>query len=130
LIFLDSSFVIALADGDDQFHEKAVNVLPRLGPQRIISELVLSESVSAVGARLGVKAGRTVFENLLYDSMTKAVFGNRRLYERAMAIYARYSGRLSFADSVSVRIMYDEKVREIASFDSDFDRVENLVRIS
>ncbi len=130
MTFLDSSFVIALADTDDQFHAKAIAALPKLGRRRLISDLVISESVSAVGARLGVKAGREVFENLLYDSTTTTVFGNKRLYERALLIFTKYGGSLSFADSVTVRLMYDEKVKEIASFDSDFDRVDNVVRIS
>ena len=90
---------------------------------------MISESTTAVGARLGVKAGRAVFENLLYDSSTKTVFGGKRLYERAVPIFTKYGGRLSFADAVSVRLIYDEKVREIASFDSDFDRVDGMSRI-
>ena len=71
-----------------------------------------------------------VFESLLYDSKTKTVFGNKRLYERALPICAKYGGRLSFADAVTVRLMYDAKVKQIMSFDSDFDRVENVVRVS
>jgi predicted nucleic acid-binding protein len=58
------------------------------------------------------------------------VFSSKRLYERALPICAKYGERLSFADSVTVRLMYDEKVHEIASFDSDFDRVENVARVS
>ena len=130
MIFLDSSFIIALSDEDDQFHEAAVGILPKLGSHRAISELVIAESVSAVGARLGAKAGRAVFENLLYDSSTKTFFAGKRLYERAMPIFTKYGGRLSFADSVSVRLMYDQKIREIASFDSDFDGVEDVARIA
>ena len=130
MIFLDSSFIIALADLDDQFHEKAVNILPSLGTQRVISGLVISESVTAVGTRLGAKAARDVFENLLYDSATKTIFGSKRLYERAMTIYTKYGGRLSFPDSVTVRLMYDQKIKEIVSFDSDFDRIDHLTRIS
>jgi predicted nucleic acid-binding protein len=130
LIFLDSSFIIALTDLDDQFHEKAVNILPSLGAQRVISGLVISESVTAVGTRLGAKAARDVFENLLYDSATKTIFGSKRLYERAMTIYTKYGGRLSFPDSVTVRLMYDQKIKEIVSFDSDFDRIDRLTRIS
>ena len=130
MIFLDSSFIIALADLDDQFHEKAVNILPSLGTQRVISGLVISESVTAVGTRLGAKAARDVFENLLYDSATKTIFGSKRLYERAMIIYTKYGGRLSFPDSVTVRLMYDQKIKEIVSFDSDFDRIDHLTRIS
>jgi uncharacterized protein len=119
-----------LTDEDDQFHDDAVKVLPRLGPRRAISELVLAESVSAVGSRLGAKAGRVVFDNLLYDSSTRTFFCNKRLYERAMPIFTKYGGRLSFADSVSVRLMYDQKIQEIASFDSDFDGVESVARVS
>ena len=130
MIFLDSSFVIALADEDDQCHDDAVRVFSKLDSHRAISELVIAESVSAVGSRLGVKAGRMVFENLLYDSSTKTYFGNRRMYERAMTIFAKYGGRLSFADSVSVRLMYDQKITEIASFDSDFDSVEDVARMA
>ncbi len=130
MIFLDSSFIIALADEGDQYHDDAVRVFSKLDNHRVISELVIAESVSAVGSRLGVKAGRMVFENLLYDSSTKTHFGNRRLYERAMTIFAKYGGRLSFADSVSVRLMYDQKIREIVSFDSDFDSVEDVARIT
>ncbi len=130
MIFLDSSFVIALADTDDQNHDNAVAVMPKTGVRRVISDLVISESVSAISGRLGVRAGREVFENLLYDSATKTVFGNKRLYERALPICAKYGGRLSFADSITVRVMYDEKVKEIISFDSDFDRVENVARVS
>jgi predicted nucleic acid-binding protein len=130
VIFLDSSFIIALADIDDQFHERAVKVLPALESQRMISDLVISESVTAVGAKLGSKATRDVFENLTYDSATKTVYSGRRLYERAMLVYIKYNGNLSFPDSVTVRLMYDQKIKEIVSFDSDFDRVDRIARVS
>ncbi len=130
MIFIDSSFVIALAVIDDQYHEKAAAVLPTLKGGRLVSDLVISESVTSVGARLGAKAARQGFENVLYGADTKTVFGSKRLYERSVSIFTKYGGRLSFADSVTVRIMHDMKVKEIVSFDSDFDHVEGLTRIS
>jgi predicted nucleic acid-binding protein len=117
-----------LADESDQFHRKAVELLPKLAKNRTISELVLSESVTGVGARLGSGPGKEVFDNLLYDPMVKVVFGSKRLYERAVPIYLRYGGILSFSDALSVRIMLDQKIAEIASFDSEFDRVEGITR--
>jgi predicted nucleic acid-binding protein len=130
VIFIDSSFIIALADIDDQFHESAVKILPTLEPRRVISDLVISESVTAIGARLGSKAARAVFENLAYDSATKTVYSGRRLYERAMLVYTKYDGNLSFPDSVTVRLMYDQQIKEIVSFDSDFDHIDRIVRVS
>jgi predicted nucleic acid-binding protein len=111
-------------------HESAVKILPTLEPRRIISDLIISESVTALGARLGSKAAQAVFENMAYDSATKMVYSGRRLYERAMLVYTRYDGNLSFPDSVTVRLMYDQKIKEIVSFDSDFDHAERIVRVS
>ncbi len=95
----------------------------------MISDLVLSESVTWVGAHLGYKNGREVYDNLFHNPVVKLVFLNTRLAQRSFVIYTRYGGKLSFADAVSVRIMQDRKVRRIASFDSDFDEVEGISRV-
>jgi predicted nucleic acid-binding protein len=95
----------------------------------LISDLVLSESVTGVGSRLGYKNGREVFENLFHNPSVRMVFLNKRLAQRSILTYRQYGGRLSFADAVSVRIMTDHRVRTIASFDSDFDAVEGTTRL-
>jgi len=102
--------------------------MPKIARNRTISDLVLSESVTAVGARLGSGPGKEVFDNLLYDPTVKVIFGNKRLYERAVPLYLKYGGDLSFSDALSVRIMLDQEITEIASFDGDFDRVEGVAR--
>lgn len=130
MIFLDSSFIIALADSDDQFHNGAASLLPRLRGDKAITEMVLSESVTGVGARLGGKAGREVFENLLYDPSVRVFFTDKKLLERALLIFVKYDGAISFSDALSIRIMLDRRIREVASFDKDFDRVEGIVRLS
>jgi predicted nucleic acid-binding protein len=96
---------------------------------RVISDFVLSESVTGVAARLGRKAGSDVFENLLYDASTKVVYLNKQLCERALHLYLKFGEKLSFADTISVRIMYDRKIKSIVSFDSDFDDVDGITRI-
>jgi predicted nucleic acid-binding protein len=103
--------------------------MQKLETQRMISDLVVSESVTGVGVRLGRQAGREVFENLIHDPTVKTVYMNKRLLERSVQTYMKYGERLSFADAVSVRIMYDMQIKEIASFDSDFDSVEGVSRI-
>ena len=120
---------MALADTDDQFHKRAVQVVQSLETRRVTSDLVVSESVTGVGSRLGQRAGREVFENLVHDPTVNTVYLNKRLMERALQVYTRYGAKMSFADSVSVRIMYDMRIKEIVSFDSDFDGVEGISRI-
>jgi predicted nucleic acid-binding protein len=121
--------IIALADTDDQFHTNAIRVANKLQSQKVISDLVVSESVTGVGARLGPRAGREVFDNLVHDPTVRTVYLNKRLTERSIQTYVKYGARLSFADSVSLRIMQDMRIEEIASFDSDFDGVEGIARI-
>jgi predicted nucleic acid-binding protein len=90
----------------------------------------LSESITGVASRLGSEAGTKVFETLMYDSSTRVIFLNKRLCERSIYLYLKYGRRLSFADTISVRIMYDRKIKSIVSFDSDFDGIEGVSRIS
>ena len=104
--------------------------MPELEAEQVISDLVLSESVTWTGAHLGYKSGREVFDNLFHNPSVRIVYLGKRLAQRSVAAYARFGGRLSFADAVSVRIMEDNKVRRIASFDSDFDGIEGITRIS
>lgn len=129
-LFLDSSFVIALADEDDQFHKPAVELVKSLRGEKVLSDLVLSESVTGVAARLGRRAGADVFEILYYSHDTRIVFLNNRLCERSLHLYLKYGEKLSFADTISVRIMYDRKIKTIVSFDSDFDEVDGISRLS
>ncbi|HKT21303.1 MAG TPA: PIN domain-containing protein, partial [Nitrososphaerales archaeon] len=102
MIFVDSSWVIALADEDDQNHERAARLLPGLDPKQMISDLVLSESVSWAGAHLGYKSAHEVFENLFQNPSIKVLFLSKRLAQRSALTYAKYGGKLSFADAVSV----------------------------
>lgn len=46
-----------------------------------------------------------------------------------METFLQYDETLSFADSVSIEIMRDLKIDEIVSFDSDFDRVDGIIRV-
>ena len=107
----------------------ARELVNKLHGEKIISDLVLSECVTGVAARLGRKAGIVVFENLFYDQSTKVVFLNKRLSERALHLYLKFGEKLSFADIISVRIMYDRKIKSIVSFDSDFDDVDGITRL-
>jgi uncharacterized protein len=98
--------------------------------EKVLSDLILSESVTGVAARLGSKAGGHVFETLFYDSSTKIVFLNKRLCERSFHLFLKHGQKLSFADVISVRIMYDRKIKSVISFDSDFDGIDGIVRVS
>jgi predicted nucleic acid-binding protein len=127
LIFADSSYLIAIADQRDQWHPRARELAEETDDDLLVTDLVLSESVTAVGARGGGKAGMALYDFIM-DSC-EMVFATPYLLDRSMDIYLRHDGTLSVADALTVQVMKNKRVKEILSFDSDFDKVKGIKRI-
>lgn len=127
MIFVDSSFFIALAHEKDRWHHRAVELAEKLPDEKLVTELIISESVTAIGALGGGKAGVDVYEYIIENC--EVVFIDRELLEGAVPIYLKYDGLLSVADAVSIEIMRRQGIKKIVSFDSDFDKVEGISRI-
>jgi predicted nucleic acid-binding protein len=128
MILADSSFFIALADRKDQWHDQAKDLSPSLsGEKFVISELVLSESVTIIGRRSGGKTGERLYHYFLDNCAI--VFSDEPILKAGMKIFLRFDGSLSVSDAVSVAIMEHKKIRRILSFDSDFDKVEGIERV-
>ena len=127
MIFLDSSYLIALADRRDQWHRKAMKLKDKLDRKMIISDLVMSETVTVIGKRAGGKAGRKLYD--FFTDSCEVVYADERLLAESMETFLKYDGKLSLADALSVVIMKRKKMAKIASFDSDFDRVRGINRV-
>lgn len=128
MIFADSSYFIAIADRRDQWHKRAVKISKNVDTELLVTNLVVAESVTVVGARGGGKAGLAVYEYI--SDNCEVVFVTRDMLEDAMDIYLKYDGTLSVADAVTVLVMKKRGIKEILSFNSDFDKVENITRIA
>lgn len=128
MIFVDSSFFIALILENDQWHDKALKLIPKLEKsQKIVSGLIISETVTIVGSRDGGKAGKMIYDNIKDNCR---IFSQElSLYDDAIYTYLQYDGTLSLTDSVTLEIMKIFNISEIISFDSDFDKVDGIIRI-
>jgi len=62
MIFVDSSYFIALVREKDRWHKDALRISDRVKESIIISELIISESITMVGSFEGGKAGKTLYE--------------------------------------------------------------------
>jgi len=128
MIFIDSSFLIAYFNKNDQWHKKSLKVAKLIKDrEKVISNLIISETVTKIGSQLKGKAGNIVYNHLIknYD----VVDGNKIRLNESMKIYLKYDGVLSLADSLSVQIMKEQNIIEIASFDEDFDKVNGIIRL-
>lgn len=128
MIFVDSSFFIALVDRKDQWHPAAKAVLPVLTDETIIiSDLIIAESVTLIGRRSGGKAGEQLYHYFIDNC--DLVFIDEKILKGSISVFLRYDGTLSVSDSASVFIMMKKNINRILSFDSDFDKVAGIVRI-
>lgn len=128
MIFVDSSFFIALVDRKDQWHPAAKAILPVLTDETIIiSDLIIAESVTIIGRRSGGKAGEQLYHYFM-DNCDLIVM-DEKILKASMSVFLRYDGILSVSDAVSVFIMKKKNTERIVSFASDFDKVEGIVRI-
>lgn len=128
MIFADSSYFIAIADQKDQWHSRARELSEKAHNELLVTDLILSECVTALGARGGGKAGVALYE-YIFDNC-EVVFVAKDMFEKSMDIFLKYDGTLSLADVVSLAVMEDYEVKSILSFDSDFDKVKGIIRLA
>ena len=127
MIFVDSSYFIALSDKRDQWHKKALKIQSKLKESIIVSSLIVSESVSIIGDRKGGKVGMQLYYYFIDNCEIEYV--DEMLLRRGMDTFLKYDGTLSISDVISVTILEDRKLKRIISFDSDFDKVKGIKRI-
>jgi predicted nucleic acid-binding protein len=127
LIFVDSSYIIALAAERDQWHENAVKNISKIDKrEKVITEAMVIESINLIGKCKGGKVGKTIFQ-YIQDNYT--IYNPHNILKRAMEEFVKYDGTLSLADCTAIVTIQDLGIHEIISFDDDFDKVNGILRI-
>ena len=80
-----------------------------------------------VGSLEGGKAGKTLYE--YFQDNCRIQFINEEMMEKSMDTFLKYDSYISLADASSIEIMKKHGVKKIISFDSDFDKIEEIDRI-
>ena len=127
MIFADSSYFIAIAREKDKWHEDALRVSEKIRESLLISELVISESITMVGSFEGGKAGKILYEYFIDNCRIE--FINEEMMGKAVDTFLKYDGSISLADASSIEIMKKHGIKKIISFDSDFDKVKEIDRL-
>ena len=125
MIFGDSSYFIATIRKKDRWHNEALNL--KIKEQFLISELIISESITLVGSFDGGKVGKILYNYFLDNCRIEYL--DEEMMEKSMDTFLKYDGTLSLTDSSSIEIMKKHDVKKIISFDSDFDKVQEIIRI-
>lgn len=130
---LDTSFLIAVNNRDDQNYERAQSLKSHMRNkdfgQVYISDYVFDELFTFLRARAFSETLMIGIGNkLLADEDIKLLQINTDIFLQSWDLFKKISG-LSFTDCTTVILVKQYGIKRIASFDSDFDRISFLERM-
>ena len=123
-IFVDSSFVIALFNKDDDFHQKAQKIITQLEkdtPIFITSNIALAEAINVI-FRIGGSGVASQFYSLIKNSSLKTFTINEQIFSKALKFLLNQKVKrgLNFFDCLHLATTEILKIRKILTFDKDF----------
>jgi predicted nucleic acid-binding protein len=140
-IVIDSSVLVGLLVPNDVWHTRAValwTAIEQAGHRGVFFDCVVAETVSAATRRLRERGRGSAVRSLL-DRLSAEIPPNvltwvlpevPRLYTQVMELVGRTSGELNFHDGLIALACQERGIPAIASFDSDFDLLPWLNRMS
>jgi len=130
MIFLDSSFIIALKVEEDQHHERALEISKDIGNGKygdsFISDYIFDESITVIFSRAknlmqAIRAGDEMFSSFQFLKMEDNCFKN------AWKIFkSQKSPAFSFTDCTILAMMENKNISNLATFDKDFKKIEGI----
>ena len=132
-VLLDSSFIIACFNKEDRHHTRALEMYRELRSQRygklIVLDHVFDELVTCLRTRARDKRSALVAGNALLNDPLVSVSGSgQRLFALAWQLFARYD-RLSFTDALIAAHAQAVGIKQVVSFDNDFDGIPFIERM-
>ena len=130
MIFLDTSFLISFEVEKDANHEKAVALMEKIVGEEygepLISDYIFDETVTVSLVRSkSLRKAAFVADALVSSFQILRV--DDSIFERARSLFkAQKRTRLSFTDCSTITLMHKAAIRNIATFDKDFDEVEGI----
>lgn len=130
--FLDTNILLRYFTGDNlEMAEAARHLLAKVerGEEKVVtSPLVVFETVFTLQRTYGVSRERIGAMVSAIISLPGIRFAEKQLCLEALDVFVQH--RISFADAYTVAHMKVRGITVINSWDSDFDKVEGVIRIA
>ena len=123
MIFVDTTFLIALLIKTDPLHEKALEISETIRERKVINNTVLNETLNAFTGK-GGKAGKELYQVIL--EMFDIIYLDEKDYENAIDIYLNFNSSINYSDCTILSTMIENKINRIVTFDSDFNKIKGI----
>ena len=129
MIMLDSSFLIAYHNTSDKNHQRASEIMPRIASGEYgkvnITDYVFDETATYLAAKQGLGKAVAVGGYLL--GATELIGIQKDDFKDAWNLFkSQRNTRLSFTDCTIVVAMRANAIKELATFDGDFGKFNDI----
>ena len=124
-ILVDSSFLLAMVDGDDKHHSETVDFLKELGRATLlVTSHIFDEAMTLIKSRLGSEVAVRTGWQLRLSTLFRLVHIIERDDEAAWEIFSQYTDKdWSYTDCSCLAVMRKLDITEVLSFDHHFDQM-------
>lgn len=125
-VFLDTSFIIALAFDNDENNKRAVEIKNILSEDCYINNSIVNEVVT-VSNNKGDSTKAGIMFNFLVDNFTLINEYNIINYnDKTMFNFNNHNGKLSFTDSGIITTMVEHDIKKLVTFDKAFKKEDQI----
>ncbi|MEX1262362.1 MAG: PIN domain-containing protein [Actinomycetota bacterium] len=122
MIFVDTSFWLAIENGRDRNHDDAARLMAALGTAQLhTTNHVRGETWTWLRRRAGHRGAVRFLDHLDASARVEVEHIGPRIESQAIAwLRSRDEREYSFVDATSFALMRSRKIREVLAFDGDF----------
>lgn len=122
MIFVDTSFWVALRNHRDGRHPEAETLLREIGDQQLVtSNHVRGETWTHLRRKAGHRSAVGFLDHLERSARVEVVHVDTEFEHRALAWLRKHDEReYSFVDATSFALMRSMRIRDALAFDGDF----------
>lgn len=131
--FIDTTVLISAAFPRERHHKEGRAVVTAIEDgvvgRPVFTDYILDELVTFIRMKKGPEESNEALDIMLYSPSLSFVKVEDRHFEAGLQLFRTYE-RLSLTDAVSMAVMRDLGIGFIFSFDSGFDGIPGITRIT
>jgi predicted nucleic acid-binding protein len=127
-IFVDTSFILALINERDQYHDQAENLSHKFENSPLITTNAILLEIGNAMAKDFREEAVAIIKVLRSSQRVEVIEVGERLFAKGLEFYEKYSDKTwGLVDCISFIVMQENKVTEALTFDGDFSQAGFIV---
>lgn len=120
MIFVDTSFLVALFWDIDPNTKEALNLWSKVDPEKIVSEDILKETLTVLSQRIGRDGAIAAYGKIVEELTVLPVHSDRYQSGLKLFLNPKLQKDISLIDCISAAICRELRIKQILSFDNHF----------